>query len=186
MSQQELLSRVVATLSRLDIPYMVTGSLATSLYGQPRSTHDIDVVVELSPGAAHTLAAEFAEPDFYLDPRAIQEAIRSRGMFNLLELTTGEKVDFWMLTDEPFDRARFARRTRVRLGNLELDVSTPEDTIVQKLHWSALAGGSEKQFRDAVSIYQVQQQLDVQYIEHWAGVLGVLELWQRVKAERLD
>src|SRR4051794_23995872 len=109
MSQQELLTRVVQTLDGLGIDYMVTGSVVSSLQGEPRSTHDIDLVVLLPPAQVEALFQAFGAPDFYLSRDAILDAIRSHGMFNLLSLAEGEKVDFWMLTDDPFDRSRFGR-----------------------------------------------------------------------------
>jgi hypothetical protein len=98
MSQPELLARVVEALRRLQIPFMVTGSIASSLQGEPRSTHDIDLVVFLPTDAIPGLAAAFPEPDYYLDPESARHAIRERRSFNL-DLMTGDKVDFWLLTD---------------------------------------------------------------------------------------
>ena len=70
----------------------------------------------------------------------------------------------------------------MRLGDLEFDVSTPEDTIIRKLVWSAESGGSDQQLRDAQGIVRVQgQRLDRAYIEGWVGRLGVLHLWERVR-----
>src|SRR5216684_3489891 len=99
MSQQELLRQVIQILSEAGIDYMVTGSVASSMQGEPRSTHDIDLVVALPANAADALLNAFLPPDFYLSEEAIREALEKRSMFNLLSLTDGEKVDFWILTD---------------------------------------------------------------------------------------
>jgi hypothetical protein len=105
-------------------------------------------------------------------------------MFNLLHVVSGDKVDFWMLTDDPFDRERFARRQEVQALGIQLTVSTPEDTLLQKLRWAHLSGGSEKQFTDALRVFEVQRgSMDVAYIERWARELGIEELWRRVQAE---
>ena len=132
MSQQELLSRVVRTLDDLRIDYMVTGSFASSIQGEPRVTHDIDLVVALTESDASRLLPMFPDTEFYLSPQAVREAIAQRRMFNLLEMETGDKVDFWILTDDPFDVSRFARRRPEEAWGLRLNVSAPEDTVLAK------------------------------------------------------
>lgn len=174
MSQQELLKKVVETLDRLGIDYMVTGSITSSLQGEPRSTHDIDIVVNLPRAKARDLTGAFPAPAYYLDEEAVAEAISGKGMANLLDTVSGDKVDFWMLTDEPFDLSRFARRYREELFGMRFAVSAPEDTILMKLRWSRLSGGSEKQFTDAVRVYEVQYgRLDIDYLREWSRKLGL-------------
>lgn len=103
-------------------------------------------------------------------------------MFNLLDLREGDKVDFWLLTKEPFDRSRFARRVKMDWDGSPVWVSSPEDTILAKLRWAEMSGGSEKQFGDALSIYEVQRRgLDLAYIAEWAEKLGVVEIWARLQ-----
>lgn len=176
--------RVVRVLDDLGIDYMVTGSFASSMQGEPRLTHDIDLVVALSEDGGGKLLSAFPSSDYYLSEQAIQEAVRHRRMFNLLELATGDKVDFWILTDEPFDASRFARRRSEDLAGVVLKVSTPEDTILAKLHWAKASGGSEKQFTDALRVFEIQHPLlDLDYLETWTRQLNVTSLWQRLKSE---
>lgn len=176
--------KVVRALEQLDIGYMVTGSIASSLQGEPRSTHDIDIVVNLPRAKAHDLAVAFPAPDYYLDEEAVAEAISGRGMVNLIDTVTGDKVDFWLLTDEPFDRSRFSRRYHEELFGIRVAVSSPEDTILMKLRWSRLSGGSEKQFTDAVRVYEVQYgSLDVGYLREWALKLGLEGDLERLQDE---
>jgi hypothetical protein len=184
MSQQELLKKVALTLERLEIDYMVTGSITSSLQGEPRSTHDIDIVVNLPRSKAHDLAGAFPAPGYYLDEEALAEAISGRGMANLIDTESGDKVDFWLLTDEPFDRSRFARRYLEELFAMRIAVSAPEDTILMKLRWARLSGGSEKQFNDAVRVYEVQYgKLDMDYLREWAGKLGLEGELERLQNE---
>ena len=184
MSQQELLNYVVHVLTAAGIEYMVTGSVASSLHGEPRSTHDIDLVVALPAEGVPKLMAAFPAPNYYLSEAAMEEARRHQSMFNLLCLTSGEKVDFWILTEEPFDRSRFARKRAEQVLGIPLNVSAPEDTILAKLRWAKLSGGSEKQLTDSLRIYEVQgSRLDLAYLDHWASVLGVEELWQQVRSD---
>lgn len=184
MSQQELLKKVVQTLEDARIDYMVTGSVASSLQGEPRSTHDIDLVVAIQKSAVKKLLEAFPPPDFYLDEYSILDAINRQSMFNLLDVNEGDKVDFWILTDEPFDQSRFSRKYVEEVMGIRIQVSSPEDTILAKLRWSKLSGGSEKQFTDALRIYEVQfGKLDKDYLEYWVNKLNIKSIWKRLKNE---
>ena len=184
MSQQELLNRLLQILPAAGIEYMVTGSIASSLQGEPRSTHGIDLVVVVTPEAIRYLAQTFPEPDYYLSEEAALQAMQQRSMFNLLSLADGEKVDFWILTDEPFDQSRFARKRLVQVQGLQFNVSSPEDTILAKLRWAKKSGGSEKQLTDALRVYEIQREnLDHLYLDQWASQLGVDDLWQALRAK---
>ena len=184
MSQSELLSKVVDVLAASGTPYMLTGSYASSLQGEPRLTHDIDLVVAITPTGARALINSFPPPDYYLDEFSVSEAIRQKSQFNLLDAVGGDKVDFWILTDDPFDQSRFSRRYVEEFEGQQLYVSRPEDTILMKLRWAELSGGSEKQFGDALSVYALQRGLlDMLYLEHWARTLKVSELWAQVQQQ---
>jgi len=184
MSQQKLLKKVIRTLERAGIQYMITGSVASSLQGEPRSTHDIDMVIAIGKSRAHELVKAFPPPDFYLDEHSILDAINAQSMFNVIDLKSGGKVDFWILSNEAFDRSRFSRKISEEFMGMEMQVSSPEDTILAKLKWAKLSGGSEKHFTDALRVYEVQYgKLDLDYLEHWAEKLDVKSLWKRITDE---
>lgn len=177
---------MVEALNDARIEYMLTGSLVSSLQGEPRATHDIDMVISLPSDRrkVESLLRAFKEPRFYLDPLAVTEAIDRRAMFNLLDTASGDKVDFWLLTDSPFDAARFARARTEHIGGLPIRVSSPEDTILMKLRWAVESGGSEKQYGDALRVYEVQHPLiDEEYLDRWAPRLGVDDLLHRLRSE---
>lgn len=175
MSQSELLSLLARKLNEAQIPYMITGSIASSIYGEPRLTHDIDVIVEIIEKDLERIAGLFPEEQFYFDADAARVAIRTRDMFNVVDLNEGDKIDFWLVTDSDFDRSRFSRRASINIFDTELFVSSPEDLIIMKLLWSRKAGGSEKQVHDARSIYEVQREkLDEHYLAEWAERLGLV------------
>ena len=91
-------------------------------------------------------------------------------------------VDFWVLTDEPFDRSRFSRRREEDVWGIRLKVSAPEDTILSKLRWAKLSGGSDRQFTDALRVFEVQRpNLDLNYLARWVSQLGVEPLWEQLK-----
>ena len=184
MSQPELLKKVISVLNAAGIDYMMTGSIVSSLQGEPRATHDIDIVILITDKAVSQLVHSFAPPEFFLDPDTIHEAMEHQSMFNLIDLTDGDKVDFWILSDEPFDRSRFFRKYSQSFLGLELLVSKPEDTILAKLRWAKLSGGSEKQFVDALRVYEVQYEvLDRAYLTEWARKLKLENLWERLQKE---
>lgn len=184
MSQQELLVRVVQALNSSEIAYMITGSVASSLQGEPRSTHDIDVVVLMAPADVHKLVRLFPSPDYFLDEESARESLVSGSMFNLLAVYEGDKVDFWPLTDEPFDQSRFQRRYTENIAGVKVEVSSPEDTILAKLNWAQLSGGSQKQFVDALRIFETQyDELDMPYLEQWVARMNLQSLWNELKVQ---
>ena len=144
MTPLDTLRFVVHVLDSHGIAYMVTGSVASSLQGEPRATHDLDVVVAIRAEDAPALLSHFKRPQFYLDEHAILEAIETGGMFNAINLEDGDKIDFWVLTEDAFDASRFARRITVDVFGTALKVSSPEDTILAKLRWSKLSGGARR------------------------------------------
>lgn len=184
MSQPELLKQVITTLEEIGIGYMITGSIVSSLQGEPRSTHDIDCVITLEKPAVDKFVKAFAKSEFYLDHGAIIDAIEHRGSFNLIDTKEGDKVDFWLLTNDEFDMSRFSRRYTENVMGIKMYVSSPEDTILMKLKWALLSGGSEKQFIDALRVYEVQfENLDREYMESWMKKLELQSLWQRLTEE---
>ncbi len=179
MSQQELLALVVGQLNQLNIDYMLTGSFASSLQGEPRATHDIDLVLELKPESCQALIEGLQRPEFYLSEKAAVRAVSKRtGLFNLINSETGDKVDFWILTGDEFDQVRFRRRQTERVFGLSLKVSSPEDTILMKLKWARESGGSQKHSVDALRIYEVNlDSLNMDYLAEWVSRLGIQEEW---------
>ena len=139
-------------------------------------------VIQAEAPDVDALLALFPSPEFYVSEQAVREAIARQSMFNVVSTTSGDKLDFWMLTDTPFDRERFARRRSERVLGVDLVVSTPEDTILMKLAWAVRAGHSEKQFTDALRVYEVQRsRLDIRYLERWADELQVTSLLNRMR-----
>lgn len=182
MSQQELLKKVIKALEAAGIQFMLTGSIASSLQGEPRSTHDIDIIVDIQKSGVKKMVEVFSSPDFYLDEESVLKAIKTKTMFNLIDIKGGGKVDFWMLTDEPFDQSRFSRKYVEEFSGIRMQVSSPEDTILAKLRWAKLSGGSEKQFVDALRVYEVQfEKLDSDYLEYWVKELKIESLWNLLK-----
>jgi len=182
--QQELLVRVIHALNAAGIEYMITGSIVSSLQGEPRSTHDVDIVVAIEEKGIQELVTRLSSPYFYLDQDSMLQAIRDKTMFSLIDTQSSLKIDFWILTKSPFDQSRFGRKITEDLFGAKINFSAPEDTILMKLHWAEISGGSEKQFTDALRVFEVQKEhLDLNYLEKWAAKLGITEIWNRLKLE---
>ncbi|MCL1472618.1 hypothetical protein [Argonema antarcticum] len=166
-------------LNELEIPYLVGGSVASSLMGEPRSTQDIDLVADLHIEKVDRLI-QALQPRFYVSENAVLEAIRYKGSFNLIDNESLGKIDIFILKDEPFNRTEFQRRqTRVvrRNPDREIVLPTPEDIILQKLIWYRMGFGSQKQWRDILGVMKLQgEQLDKGYLNGWAQTLGLTEL----------
>ena len=173
MSQSELLILTIKALEESKNEYMLTGSLVSSIQGEPRATHDIDIIVTASPLSIEAFLKKFHISDYYYDIEAAKAALSSGGMFNILS-TSGDKIDIWALTDSPFDHMRFSRRQKVELFGLSINVSSPEDTILMKLLWSKQCGGSQKQLFDAAKVYSLQEEvLDLDYFKSWISELDL-------------
>lgn len=181
MEQLDLLKHVCTLLDRLGVRYMVTGSQATIAYGEPRFTNDIDIVVELDESSLDALCEGFPDEEYYLSRPAAREAVRDRGMFNVIHPQSGLKIDFIIPEKTGYDQQRLGRSIRVRVGpDFEALLTTPEDIIVKKLEWHRMGGG-ERHLRDIAGIIRVQsERLDIAYIELAADALDVRDLWDYV------
>ena len=174
MSQQKLLIDIVSVLEKQKIGYFITGSIASTIQGEPRSTHDIDLVISINTTQIKRFVHAFKNPDYYLDEDAAMESVLNSSMFNLIDTNSGDKIDFWILTNDPFDQSRFDRRIKSRAFDKEFFISMPEDTILMKLKWAKMSGGSQQQLNDCVGIFEMHKSnLDMEYIKRWASVLNV-------------
>jgi len=180
---------VAATLEQLGVSYLAVGSLASSVHGAPRSTDDVDFVVDLASSQGERLVAAFAGA-YYVSPEAVREATaaRSGGSFNAIHLATSIKVDLFVAGDDPFEAERLAQRRHVVVANdppAELFVDTAEHTILRKLEWYRRGGEtSERQWGDVRSVLQAQRaRLDESALRAWAKRLGIVDLLERAMRE---
>lgn len=181
--QQDLLEVIAVRLEHCCIRYFVTGSQASTMYGEPRFTQDIDVVIELRQQGLSEFLAAFGSDDYYLSESAVRSAVERRGMFNLIQPATGGKVDFVVAKDSDFDRSRFLRARPVLIGEGVMAMfASPEDVILKKLQWYQ-KDSSDRHVRDISGVLRVQgEAIDFEYIESWLERLGVADVWKRVKA----
>ena len=183
MELAELLCHVTSTLDQLEIPYLVTGSMATIAYGEPRLTNDIDLVVRLSPLQVDSLCDAFPGDEFYVSREAALDSARMWRQFNILHPKSGLKIDVMVADDSDFNASRFGR---ARLLSVAPDVTaafaSPEDVILKKLEYFR-EGGSEKHLRDITGVLKIMgSDLDHRYLAVWARRLGLSALWREVSA----
>jgi hypothetical protein len=172
MTERELLVDCLRRLNRAGIAYMLTGSMVSNYWGIPRTTHDLDFVVQLPAEAIPKLLAEF-NTDFYLEEAAVRAAYQPPHQFNAIDTRSALKVDFWLLKPEPFECEMFARRISATLFAEPAWIATAENVILHKLYWNKITP-SDRQLGDAAGVVSVQaNNLDRVYLRRWAGVLGV-------------
>lgn len=177
MSAGESLSRIIAALDRAGIRYMLTGSFASSYYGIPRASQDIDFVIEADPDQLRALAAQLTAEKYYFDLAAALEAHRQPSMFNLLDLESGWKIDFIFRKSRPFSQEEFRRRTEIVFESTHVFAATAEDVIISKLEWAKLSG-SQRQIIDVATVLRSRQTaLDYAYLEKWIASLGLQKEW---------
>ena len=181
MNQADLLRQVLEVLEEMGITYMVVGSIASSSYGEPRMTQDIDVLVSLTPDDAEPLTRAFPSPDYYVSLEAAREAIVHGGQFNVIHPASGNKVDFMMAPRDPWGREQLSRRQRVRiLPDTEGYTARPEDIIISKMKYYH-QGGSEKHLRDITGIVKISvKDVDFKYITGWAEKLELSKIWEAI------
>jgi hypothetical protein len=181
------LREVLGVFTRLDIPYALGGSMASSVHGVSRHTRDADITVEPFPGKEAALAAGFG-PDYYVSEAALRDALRRRSSFNIINTTTGFKVDVFARHDAGFEESAMRRRIAVEFPDAPgkpLFLHTAEDVILFKLRWYRLGNESARQqWTDVLGVLQVQAgRLDQAYLDHWAADLGVTDLLRRARQE---
>jgi hypothetical protein len=175
MSEQLEFLKIIGTrLTSADIPYMLTGSLAMSMYAEPRMTRDIDIVIEYGPEDSPRIARLF-EDISYVDEGMIREAARHEGMFNILHNEWIIKADFIARKSGAYRELEFSRRRGVDVEGVRISIVSPEDLILSKLEW-AKASSSELQMRDVQSIAASVVDLDLAYLQEWAEKLGLNHL----------
>ena len=181
MEQSDLLRLVIDVLEEQQIAYCIGGSLASGVYGEPRYTHDIDVVVDLHMDQVARLCQAFPAPEFYVSPQAAREAVTMRSQFNVIHPTSGQKIDFMIARDDAWGRSQMGRRHREEIvAGRPGYTAAPEDVIIAKL-WYYHEGGSDKHLRDIAAMLQVSGELiDRSYIEQWVQQLGYTEEWHAV------
>ena len=178
VSPEKLLLKVVMVLDKLKIDYLITGSFAVSVWGRPRATFDIDIVVKLIEPKIAPLAKLLKEisKEGYIDENTAKEAAGGKGEFNFIDPDTGLKVDFWVEKDDLETKAQFNRRIVKKINNKKVYFISPEDLILNKLKWYKQTESS-RHLEDIGSIFKISgKKLDKKYLRQNAEKLGFLKI----------
>lgn len=171
--QNNVLKDCSERLDKLGIPYMLTGSMALIHYAQPRTTTNIDIIIELTSDDVENFIKEF-EPDYYVPQSRIKDAIYRNRMFNLLNQQTIIKIDCVIRKDDEFNLLAFSRRRQVKYTDyFDVWIINKDDLILSKLNWAKISR-SEMQMRDVANL--LRNGYDVDYVNKWADKLGVSDM----------
>uniref|UniRef100_A0A7C6A8K0 Nucleotidyltransferase family protein n=1 Tax=candidate division WOR-3 bacterium TaxID=2052148 RepID=A0A7C6A8K0_UNCW3 len=182
MTFEQLAVTVAENLQKSKIPYMITGALAVNYHGNPRMTHDIDLVAQITNLDIPKIK-ELFNNEFFVSEESINAALREFSMFNIIHKDTGLKIDFWILKGDEYSQEAFARRKLYPYQEIKISLATPEDMIISKLEWFKLSD-IDKHYFDALGIYRIQKgNLDLDYINKWCKEKSVLKIWEKIRKE---
>lgn len=183
----EVTLKVTKIFEDLGVPYIIGGSLASTLYGMVRTTQDSDIITEMRENNIQPFVSAL-RGEFYIDEEMIAESIQRNSSFNIIHRDSMFKVDIFIPRLRPFLQSQFSR-ARKQTFSFEPEVSakfaSPEDTILSKLEWYRLGGeASDRQWRDILGVLKTQEgSLDLAYLRKWAGELKVVDLLERAVKE---
>ncbi|HUP51402.1 MAG TPA: nucleotidyl transferase AbiEii/AbiGii toxin family protein [Longimicrobiales bacterium] len=187
MDTPDLVGLFVRPLEQLEIEYMVTGGVAAVVYGDPRFTRDIDIILKLESAEASRLVGAFDPKLFYVPPVETlrTEARRPRyGHFNIIHRDSALRADVYILSRDPLQQWGFSRRRTLDLESTTISLAPPEYVIVRKLEYYR-DSGSDRHLRDIAMILRISEgHVDLPEVVAWVGRLGLEAQWSA--ARRFD
>lgn len=181
-----VVAQVADAFNKLGVSYLVGGSLASSVYGIPRATQDVDLVADLPLVAVEDFCS-LLKDSFYVDGDMIRDAIARRASFNVVHLGTMFKADVFIMKGDSWSREEMSRVREETIESLGVSIrfASPEDVLLHKLIWYKLGNEiSDRQWGDVVGVLRVQGDLlDQKYLEYWADILDVSKLLSRALKE---
>jgi hypothetical protein len=182
MNVDDFFERLIVALEASGVPYMVTGSYASSAHGTPRATNDIDIVIAPTPEQLRAFIRELPDDRYYAEELDALEALQHRSQFNVIDFATTWKADLIIKKDRGFSEQEFRRRREHTIAGVNVSLTTPEDILIAKLEWFK-EGESARQIEDVVGVLRRQRDaLDRQYVEYWVRQLGLESEWQAALA----
>jgi hypothetical protein len=183
----EVTLKVTGVLEKLGIPYLIGGSLASTLHGLVRTTQDSDIVAEMRLEHLQPFVSALQE-EFYMDDEMIAESIQRNSSFNIIHRETMFKVDVFIPRPRPFLQSQLSRAQRQTFlfeKEMSAKFASPEDTILSKLEWYRMGGEvSDRQWRDILGVLKTcAGELDLDYMQKWAVELKVADLLNRALKE---
>ena len=179
MEIEDLLVKISSILDKLQIPYAITGGMAVSVWGRPRYTHDIDIIVKLVSKNIRVLAKELldVDKDVYVSEETIKQALENGGEFNFIHPASGLKVDFWVV-DNKSDKKEIERGIRKEIENCKINFVSPEDLILSKLVWYEMSQ-STRQLEDIESVLRISK-VDLKFVKDLAKKQGTIKILEKL------
>lgn len=181
MNQTELVHYALSVLEGQQIPYMIVGSYASGIHGEPRLTLDIDIVVDLKAEQVESLCAAFPSGEFYVSLEAARDAVRRRKQFNVIHPASGNKIDFMVARHDAWGQSQLDRRVeRLVLPDRTGFTASAEDIIISKMRYFR-EGESDKHLRDCAGILLTsREKINREYIEYWVKQFELKDVWEAV------
>lgn len=185
MEQKKVFYKMISVLENLKIQYMISGSVASMLYGEPRLTNDIDVVLALKIKDVPKLINSFPQEEFYIPPETtILEEIKRKGQFNIIHVPSAIKMDCIILKDTEFELEQFKHRRKMPfLQDIDAFTASPESVILNKILFYK-QGQSEKHINDIIGMLNISGKIiDKSYIQQWCKELNVEDIWAMISKQ---
>lgn len=187
MPPPDLINLFLVPLNLLEIRYMITGAVAAVIYGEPRFTRDLDLILDLRPGDARRLVQAFAPDTFYVPPSEVVDAEAQRplhGHFNVIHHETALKADCYMVGQDPLHEWAFSRRVRLDVGGVPVWVAPVEYVILRKLQWHRDSGAS-RHIDDVRAMLRISgDSVDQATLADWITRLNLEREWRLVAVDR--
>lgn len=189
-TQKHFLAGIISKLEQAKIPYMLSGSMGSSFYGQPRATNDADIVIDPTQNQLASFLNSLETETYYVSREAALQALRNNSMFNVIHVKYGWKADLIIKKEKEHSQQEFSRRIKLNVMDMNVYVLSAEDSILSKLEWTK-SRKSQIQLNDVAGVIAVQwDKLDFIYLRNWSDKLGVRDLLeqliQKIKEEKQD
>jgi hypothetical protein len=185
MQELESFLVFIRKFNSLNIQYMTTGSVAGIVYGEPRLTHDIDIVLKIFGDHASQICKIFPPDEFYCPPEEVirtESCRESRGNFNIIHHETGFKADIYLIGKDPLHLWAFAKRRKIEINGEPVFFAPPEYVVIRKLEYYK-EGGAEKHIRDIKGILSVSKDIiDINELHEKISSLGLDNFWNKANS----
>ncbi len=169
-AHEKLLKKISQLLNKLEVDYFVTGGFAVSVWGRPRATFDIDILVKME-GVNITVFVDRLKKiseENYIDEDMVREEVNRKREFNFIDSNTGVKVDFFVLGESEWSKKKMERKVVKNIGGTDINFISPEDLVLSKLKWYELTE-SDRHLRDARSVLKISKdKINKKYLNFWA------------------
>ena len=178
MFEEAVFKKVINLLNKNNIPYMLTGGLAVTVWGRARSTLDIDIVLDIKRNNIKKLTSAFQKENFYIDEEAVEMALNKKFSFNAIDRETNTTIDCYLVGNNEYEAKRFQRKIIKNIIGIKVNIVSPEDLILIKLLWHK-DSGSTRHLEDAESILKITK-VDLKYIKRWASRQSTLKILNKI------